>query len=62
MTRITDEQIANNYGLWCEYIDNVNPFSEDVFNEMSEEEKMDLIMECYRLNNQSKEDCEEEDD
>lgn len=42
---------ANDYELWSEYVDPDNTVSEDEFNEMTEEEKIRIQIDCFGKEN-----------
>lgn len=43
----THAEIANSYALWMEYVDPSGIDSEEAFNSMSAEEKIDIIKTCF---------------
>ena len=47
MSKLTYNNIANNWDLWCEYADPNGTFTEDEFYNMSVDEKVDLQIECF---------------
>ncbi len=43
----TYEQIANDYNLWGEYVDTAATVSEDEFEQMTTEEKVEMQVEMF---------------
>jgi hypothetical protein len=43
----TYEQIANDYNLWGEYVDTAAAVSEDEFEQMTTEEKVEMQIEMF---------------
>lgn len=42
MSRYSYEEIARDYGLWCTYVDPFSVMTEDEFNRMTLDEKIEL--------------------
>ena len=47
MNRPTSEQIANNFGLWGEYVDPDATMTREQFDAMTTDEKLSMMRECF---------------
>ena len=47
MITFTYNQIAESYKLWTEYVDNNPELTEEQFDEMSIEEKVSVMVDCF---------------
>jgi hypothetical protein len=41
------EEVATDYELWCDYVDPGATMTEEQFNEMTTEEKVQMQIECF---------------
>ena len=48
MSKPTYRELATNFTLWCKFVLLEEQVSEREFNEMSIDEKLDILQECFR--------------